>query len=1026
MKSKPSKQIPLTKSEWKGKEILHRTDRLNVKLRVNPKKPDEKLFKKACEELRKRTKGAGVHRATPKTGKLVLTVPEGTDIVALATELSKRPDIVYVEPDQIGTISVTPNDSQFADQWALATIQAEAAWNLETGKNHVLVGILDTGISHEAGNLTHPDLNDAGRYILGTDFVNDDAVPQDGHGHGTHVAGTAAAETDNASGIAGLNWVSQVYVCKVFDDFGNGSESDFEAAAQEIVDFAVANNLKAVINLSAGWFTDSETLSDACDYVNSHGMLLCVAGGNEGSDLRSPAIHSVNFNGVIAVGATDSGDVVADFSNVGPEVTVVAPGVEILSTFPTYDVNGDTAHDFVEWDGTSMACPHVTGLASLVWSRVSQLTNEQVRDVLVNTAVKLGAGDFDNAWGNGRIHAGDAVAMAGWELTPVQTTMNFVDIPEGETQLRAVRIDVKSFHATTFEVTVLPGAPFSMHNYSGPVTIGKTTDYDTPREVYLWIKYTGTSDGDTASGSAQVTCTTTGEVFDIAITANTITRPSVAMMLVLDKSGSMTAPSGVGSMTRERVLKFSANIFMNYVREGNGVGIVAFDQDAFDLLNPVAGPFGAPDDPFDTERAAATTALSLYAANPMGMTAIGDGIERGHNNLIPASAYDKKAMIVFTDGHETESKYIADVSSLIDEQVFAVGLGTAQELNPNALNEICNGSGGYLLLTDELDNDDTFKLAKYFLQIQAGVNNEQVVVDPDGYVGLGQTVKIPFKLNEADISCDAIALVPAQGIIEVGIETPQGDIIDASNVASFPTVTRFTGPNLTCYRMSLPVRDGAAVDAHTGTWHLLLRINRKYYKRYLDQLESQQEQAAAHGLKYTGLIHAYSNLRMNCTLTQNSYEPGAGLHLRAVISEYGVPLEKTASVRTNLIRPDGSSSTIVFSKVGTGAYEAEVDAHQAGIYRFTVQATGFTSRNAPFTREQVLTAPVWRGGNNQPPTSTDNPNSNSTLEAICKLLHCLDKSTEANFKERLKKEGLYLDRLLTCFCKERKGDTKPR
>ncbi len=1018
MNKKGRKAISFSKSQWKGKEILHRTDRLNIKLRINPRKPDVRLINNFSEEICKKLKGVSTHRLSAKTGKLVLKVPEGTDIVALATELSKRPEVIYAEPDQIGTVSVAPNDTRYAEQWALAKIQAEAAWNLETGKSDVLVAILDTGLSYEGGSLTHPDLNDTSRYILGTDFVNDDAVPQDGHGHGTHVAGTAAAETDNSSGIAGLNWISQVYVCKVFDDFGNGSESDFEAAAQEVVDYAVANNLKAVINLSAGWFSDSNTLSDACSYIDSSGMLLCVAGGNEGSDLRSPAIHSVDFNGVIAVGATDSSDAVWDSSNVGPEVTVVAPGVDILSIFPTYDVNGDTAHDFVSWEGTSMACPHVTGLASLVWSRVPRLTNEQVRDVIVNTAIKLGPGDFSNSWGYGRIHAGDAVAKAGWELTPVQTTLNFIDIPEGETQLRAIRIDVKSFHATTFEVSVLPGAPFSMHNYSGPITIGKTTDYDAPREVYLWVRYTGTTDGDTANGTAQVRCTTTGDIFDITLTASTIARPTVAMMLVLDKSGSMTEPSGVDSLTREQVLKYSANIFMNYVRESNGVGIVAFDQNASDLLSPVAGPFGAPDDPFDTERASATTALSLYSANPAGMTAIGDGIERGHDNLLPVSGYDKKAMIVFTDGHETASKYIADVASMIDEQVFAVGLGTAQELNPNALNEICNGNGGYLLLTDELDNDDTFKLAKYFLQIQAGVNNEQVVVDPDGYVALGQTVKIPFKLNEADISCDAIALVPAQGIIEVAIETPQGDIIDASNAASFPTITLFTGPNMTCYRMALPVRDGATVDAHTGTWNLLLRVNRKYYKRSLAQLES-RHQAVGHGLKYTGLIHAYSNLRMNCTLTQNSYEPGARINVRCVITEYGVPLEKSSSVRASLIFPDGSSSTIGFSKTGTGAYEAQVEANQVGIYQFTVHATGFTSRNASFTREQILTAPVWRGGNNQPPTSTNNPNSNPSQEAMCRLLHCLSKSADSNFKEWLEKQGLQIDKLLTCYCKEK-------
>lgn len=740
MKDGKTSAIPFTKLEWKGKEGLYRADRLNVKLRINPRKPDEKQIQTTTDNLLQSIGDAKIHRLSMKTGKLVLNVPEETDILALAMKLSERPDVVYAEPDQVTQVLLVPNDTRYAEQWAIAKIQAEAAWDLETGQNNILIAILDTGISYQGGGLTHPDLDDASRYILGTDFIGDDAIPQDGYGHGTHVAGTAAAETANSSGIAGMNWGSNVYVCKVFDDFGYGSESDFEAAAQEVVDYALANNLQAVINLSAGWISDSGTSSDACDYIHSNGMILCVATGNDSSDLRSPAIHSANFSGVIAVGATDSADAVASFSNVGSAVTVVAPGVQILSTFPTYDVNGDTVQDFVSWNGTSMATPHVTGLASLVWSRVPQLTNEQVRDVIANTAVKLGAGNFNNSWGYGRIHAAAAVAKAGWDLTPVQLDLNFIDIPKGETQLRAIRIDVKSFHVTSFEVSTPPSAPFSLHNYFGAITLGKTTDYDTPREVYIWVRYTGTTAGDSASGTAQVRCTTTGEVFDVTMTANTIARPTCAMLLVLDQSGSMLTSSGVGSMTREEVLKFSTDIFVKYVRQNNGMGVVTFDQDAYDLLNPVAGPFGAPDDPFDPARGNATTALSGYSANPAGLTAIGDGIERGHNNLAPVSGYDKKAIIVFTDGHETASKYISDVTSLIDEQVFAIGLGTAQELNPNALNNICNGSGGYLLLTDQLDNDDTFKLAKYFLQIQAGVNNEQIVVDPNGYVGVGQTV----------------------------------------------------------------------------------------------------------------------------------------------------------------------------------------------------------------------------------------------------------------------------------------------
>ena len=260
------------------------------------------------------------------------------------------------------------------DQWALPKYKPnKRRGTLEKGNGNVLIGIIDSGISIDGGNLSHSDLDDGTRYILGTDFIDDDASPDDQFGHGTHVTGTAAAETDNASGIAGMNWNSKVYVCRQSDEFGNGSASDFQAAVEEIVDFAVANNMKAVINQRRRPRQPDEV--DACQYILDNGMLLWLRPEMmtwHGD--RSPALHSADFNCVIAVGATDDNDEVADFSNVGPEVTVVAPGVDILSTFPTYDVNGDTAHDFVNWDGTQMATPHVTGLASLVWSREGRLT----------------------------------------------------------------------------------------------------------------------------------------------------------------------------------------------------------------------------------------------------------------------------------------------------------------------------------------------------------------------------------------------------------------------------------------------------------------------------------------------------------------------------------------------------------------------------------------------------------------------------------------------------------------------------
>ena len=300
---------------------------------------------------------------------------------------------------------IVPSDTRYVDQWSHPLIGSEGAWNLETGKASVLIGIIDSGISTSAaGALNHPDLDAPGRYIFGTDFV-DGGAPRDLQGHGTHVAGIAAAESNNAQGVAGMNWASPVYICRTLDASGNGSSADFADAVEEIVDFAVANNLHAVINYSGGG-ADNLTKQGACQYAQARGVLLCAATGNDnGGPVIWPAAYSTTIDNVIGVGSTDSNDSVSSFSNVGPEVTVVAPGRGILSTMPTYAVTIPAALNYDALDGTSMATPLVTGLVSLMWSRHPSFTYTAIRNCLTGTAVKLGPGAFNNAWGNGRIDA---------------------------------------------------------------------------------------------------------------------------------------------------------------------------------------------------------------------------------------------------------------------------------------------------------------------------------------------------------------------------------------------------------------------------------------------------------------------------------------------------------------------------------------------------------------------------------------------------------------------------------------------
>ena len=295
-------------------------------------------------------------------------------------------------------------------------VRAFDAWDLETGDPTVLIGIIDSGISMTGGALDHPDLSGT-RFTLGTDFV-DGGEPRDLNGHGTHVAGIAAGLGNNASGIAGMAWGTRVYICRTLDAAGSGSSADFADAVEEIVDFALANNLKAVINYSGGGGAN-QTKLDACNYASTNGMLLCAATGNDNhGPVIWPAAYSTAVPGVIAVGSTDQADAVSTFSNVGPEVTVVAPGTGILSTMPTYAVTINAGLNHGVLDGTSMATPLVTGLAALMWSRHTGFTNTKIKDCLISSAVKLGAGTFDNAWGNGRVNAEAALRCGDLVVLP--------------------------------------------------------------------------------------------------------------------------------------------------------------------------------------------------------------------------------------------------------------------------------------------------------------------------------------------------------------------------------------------------------------------------------------------------------------------------------------------------------------------------------------------------------------------------------------------------------------------------------
>ena len=304
-------------------------------------------------------------------------------------------EILWCEPILLSRGSFHPNDDLFPVQWGLKAINAERAWDLwNSNPNSVVIAVLDTGISLEGGRLSHPDLDDPSRFFLGSDFVNNDNDPSDDHGHGTHVIGITAANMNNGRGIAGL-WPGPVLAIKVIDVVNRSSPEPFRRGVQQAIDFARQRNAHLVINYS-GSMANLQLLRSTIEISRAAGALVVAAAGNNGVGRVSfPAGYSLVVDNVIAVGAVDQTLRRPAFANIGPELTVVAPGVQVISTTPNYHVtvnNPDpfnrpglqTKYDFMS--GTSQATPMVSALAALIWSKFPHFNAKQVRDKIITSA----------------------------------------------------------------------------------------------------------------------------------------------------------------------------------------------------------------------------------------------------------------------------------------------------------------------------------------------------------------------------------------------------------------------------------------------------------------------------------------------------------------------------------------------------------------------------------------------------------------------------------------------------------------
>jgi subtilisin family serine protease len=357
----------------------------------------------------------------------LLRLEPGVAVGSAVAAFERRPEVLYAQPNYIREALAKPNDPFFSQLWGLhnvgqvvngdrpgtpdADIDAPEAWNLTTGSSAVTAAIIDSGVQYD-----HPDLAANISDLPGVDLVAGDSDPRDENGHGTHVAGTVAARGNNGIGVAGASWVTELLPVRVLDAEGFGTEFNI---AQGIT-YAGQTGVQ-VANLSLGGPGDSPLQREALSSASN--VLFAAAAGNGGPDgigdnndvvPQSPCNYSVLPN-VICVAATTQNDVLADFSNFGARsVNLAAPGGDerpgplglgnILSTVPT--------DAYAYFEGTSMATPHVTGVAALIKARFPSATPADIKNRILSTVDRLPALS-GRVSSNGRLNAFRALRTNG-------------------------------------------------------------------------------------------------------------------------------------------------------------------------------------------------------------------------------------------------------------------------------------------------------------------------------------------------------------------------------------------------------------------------------------------------------------------------------------------------------------------------------------------------------------------------------------------------------------------------------------
>lgn len=329
------------------------------------------------------------------------------DVDALLSVIRRHPKVEAAEPLMTVRTSYAPNDPLYAKQWNLKLINMEKAWDVTKGKG-VVVAVLDTGIAWEDYDdfARVPDLGEA-KFVKGWDFVNDDNHANDDHGHGTHVAGTIAQSTNNKEGVAGVAFEATLMPVKVLDHFGSGNTADIADAIRWAADHGAK-----VINMSLGGGGRSQVMENAVQYARKKGVVVVCAAGNGG---RGVVEFPAAYPGSVAVGAVGPTGERAPYSSWGKELDIAAPGGDksrgeeagvLQNTIDPQDVSRAV---YASYQGTSMATPHVAGVAALLFAAGAKDPDMVEKALFASAKPPSGSKGWTEQYGHGILDAKGAL-----------------------------------------------------------------------------------------------------------------------------------------------------------------------------------------------------------------------------------------------------------------------------------------------------------------------------------------------------------------------------------------------------------------------------------------------------------------------------------------------------------------------------------------------------------------------------------------------------------------------------------------